>query len=45
MALLIASLAFGDPVIGNAKLAILMASVLSAIAGLAVLIWATTERK
>jgi NhaA family Na+:H+ antiporter len=45
MALFIANLAFGENLIGNAKLAILLASMLSAIAGLAVLTWATAERK
>ncbi|MEE4277312.1 MAG: Na+/H+ antiporter NhaA [Halieaceae bacterium] len=41
MALFIANLAFGDALIGNAKLSILLASVLSAVVGLVVLTWAT----
>jgi len=41
MALFIASLAFGESLIGSAKLGILLASVVSAAAGLAVLAWAT----
>jgi NhaA family Na+:H+ antiporter len=41
MALFIANLAYGETLVGNAKLAILLASVLSAIAGLVVLTWAT----
>jgi NhaA family Na+:H+ antiporter len=44
MALFIASIAFGESVLGNAKLSILLSSVISALAGLAVLTWATSER-
>jgi NhaA family Na+:H+ antiporter len=41
MALFIANLAFSESLIASAKLGILLASVVSALAGLAVLIWAT----
>jgi NhaA family Na+:H+ antiporter len=41
MALFIANLAFSESLIGSAKLGILLASVFSALAGLAVLVWAT----
>jgi NhaA family Na+:H+ antiporter len=44
MALFIANLAYGDASIGNAKLSILLASVLSAIAGLVILTWSTADR-
>jgi NhaA family Na+:H+ antiporter len=44
MALFIANLAYGDASISNAKLSILMASVLSAIVGLVVLTRATADR-
>lgn len=45
MALFIANLAFGESVIGNAKLAIMLSSLASASAGLSVLTWATAQRK
>ena len=41
MALFIANLAFSESLIGSAKLGILLASVVSAVAGLALLTWAT----
>ncbi len=41
MALFIANLAFSESLIGSAKLGILLASVVSALAGLALLTWAT----
>ena len=42
MALFIANLAFSESLIGSAKLGILLASVVSALAGLALLTWTTT---
>jgi NhaA family Na+:H+ antiporter len=42
MALFIASLAFSESLIGSAKLGVLLASVVSALAGLALLTWTTT---
>jgi NhaA family Na+:H+ antiporter len=44
MALFIANLAFSESLIGSAKLGILLASIVSALAGLALLTWATTGR-
>lgn len=44
MALFIANLAFGENLIGSAKLGILLSSTVSALAGLAVLAWATAGR-
>lgn len=43
MALFIANLAFSESLIGSAKLGILLASVVSAVAGLALLTWATAR--
>ena len=43
MALFIANLAFSESLVGNAKLGILLASIVSALAGLAVLTWATAR--
>jgi NhaA family Na+:H+ antiporter len=45
MALFIANLALSESLIASAKLGILLASIISAIAGLAVLTWATTGRR
>ena len=42
MALFIANLAFSESLIGSAKLGVLLASVVSALAGLALLTWTTT---
>ena len=42
MALFIANLAFSESLIGSAKLGVLLASVVSALAGLALLSWTTT---
>lgn len=42
MALFIANLAFSESLVGSAKLGILLASVVSALAGLALLSWTTT---
>lgn len=44
MALFIADLAFDDSLIHNAKLGILLASVVAAVAGLSVLVWSTKTR-
>lgn len=44
-ALFIVSLAFGESMIGNAKLAIMLSSVASAFAGHAVSTWATARPK
>ena len=45
MALFIANLAFSESLINSAKIGILMASGLSAVAGLALLTWAATSRR
>jgi NhaA family Na+:H+ antiporter len=42
MALFIANLAFSESLIGSAKIGILLASIVSAVTGLALLTWATT---
>jgi NhaA family Na+:H+ antiporter len=45
MALFIANLSFGEDLIDSAKLGIFLASAVSALAGFALLTWATADRK